>query len=55
MKDSSYIIEAIDVLIAMDNPKPKPRWWMPVLDAVLTVAYLSAYVYVIYRVIRWLS
>lgn len=55
MKDTSYILEAVDLLIAREQPKPKPRWWIWYVDLAATVLYLGALVYTAYRILAWLS
>tara|TARA_R100000278_G_scaffold105754_2_gene82271 strand:- start:1013 stop:1210 length:198 start_codon:yes stop_codon:yes gene_type:complete len=48
MKDRSYIMEGIDLLIANAKPYKKPSVMIKVLDIVFTTIFLSAYAYMIF-------
>jgi len=55
MKEDSYIMEAIDLLMHYSKPMPKPSVWIRILDIVFTVLYLALFGFGIYKVVEWLS
>ena len=54
MQNPRHIIEAIDLLVATKTRKPS-LWWVKPLDIVLTVAYLGAFGWLIFNVVKWLQ
>ncbi len=54
MENPRHINEAIDLLVATKARKPS-MWWVKAFDAVLAVAYLGAFVWLIYKMVAWLT
>jgi len=48
-----YISEAIQLLQAKGEKKKLPRWVKP-LDYMLTALFLSAYFFVVFKILQWL-
>ncbi len=48
-----YISEAIQLLQAKGEKKKLPRWVKP-LDYILTALFLSAYFFVVFKILQWL-
>ena len=54
MENPRHINEAIDLLVATKTRKPS-MWWIQPLDVVLTVAYIATFVWLIYKMVEWLT
>ena len=48
-----YIGEAIQLLQAKGEKKKLPRWVKP-LDYILTALFLSAYFFLVFKILQWL-